>query len=330
MKRFVICMFIFALLFALSSRSTAQKILSAATEDLAVQIGSSITKEQKKKIGVIPFSYLSGQIGNFGIYLSEGLTTQLFRVGKLELVEKTLIDKVLKELKLSETGAIDPSTAKRVGQIAGVDAIVTGTITDLQSHMEINCRLIDVLTGKILAVASVKVVKDDDVKKFIDEDMKKIMTHPIREEKKTRPPVKEDITKEETRIDLRQTLYFGGDWLTVILDSVEIIESRFIRFNFTFVNPFEAEARIYLDQPEQNTYIVDNLGNSYNFVSSLGITARGERRLRPRERVNVSVVLDAHRRPAKYITLRTKWNAYGHGFGSHKELVVRNIPIAGL
>lgn len=45
--------------------------------------------------------------------------------------------------------------------------IVTGTITDLQSYVAVNCRMIDTQTGRIFAAAEARIAKDDDVKKIM-------------------------------------------------------------------------------------------------------------------------------------------------------------------
>ena len=44
---------------------------------------------------------------------------------------------------------------------------MTGSITDLQSYVALNCRLIDAQTGGIFAAAQVKIVKDDDLRKLM-------------------------------------------------------------------------------------------------------------------------------------------------------------------
>src|SRR4030095_11254893 len=98
---------------------------------------------------------------------SEELVTDLFTSGGLDIVERSMLDRLLGEAKLGETGVIDPETATKVGKVAGVDAIVTGTITDLQSYVALNCRLIDTRTGRIFGAAQSKIVKDDDVRKIM-------------------------------------------------------------------------------------------------------------------------------------------------------------------
>ena len=151
----------------LAQEVSAQKLLTEGIKDLATQISESAAKGQKRRIAVVPLRELDGRTTVLGTYIAEELVTDLFAVGKLEIVERGLLDKVLGELKLGASGVIDPETAKQVGRLAGVDAIVTGTVTDLQSLVALNCRLIDTQTGRIFAAAQTKIIKDEDVKKIM-------------------------------------------------------------------------------------------------------------------------------------------------------------------
>ncbi|HEX4963235.1 MAG TPA: FlgO family outer membrane protein [Thermoanaerobaculia bacterium] len=152
---------------AVSSPAYSQKILAEGIKDLAAQIATNVSKEKKQKVAILPFRELDGKPTILGTYVSEELVTDLFIIGGMEIVERTMLDRVLGEIKLGQTGVIDPETAKRVGKVAGVDAIVTGTITDLQSYVALNCRLIDAQTGRVFGAAQTKIVKDDDVRKIM-------------------------------------------------------------------------------------------------------------------------------------------------------------------
>ena len=174
-RQLIICCILFTLPTPLVS---AQKILPDAANDLAAQIVKQATKGQKTRIAVLPFRELGGQPTVLGTYIAEELTTYLVNAGSLDLVERATLDKLMKELKLNESGAIDPATAKQVGKLAGADAIVTGTITDLQSYVGVNCRLIDTQTGRIFAAAETRIVKDDDVKKIMGMSLGESTTAP--------------------------------------------------------------------------------------------------------------------------------------------------------
>jgi len=145
----------------------AQKVLTESVKDLASQIAASATKQQKRKIAVVPFRELDGRTTVLGAFIAEELATDLFSEGSFEIVERTMLDKVFAELKLNASGVIDPQTAKQLGKVTGVDAIVTGTITELQSYVAVNCRMIDSQTGSVFAVAQARVVRDDDLKKIM-------------------------------------------------------------------------------------------------------------------------------------------------------------------
>jgi TolB-like protein len=152
---------------SLAPQVFAQKVLADGIKDLASQIAGRVAQERKTKVAVLPFKELQGQPTVLGTYIAEELVTALFEHPGFSIVERTMLDKVVGELKLDQTGLIDPETAKRVGRIAGVDAIVTGTITDLASYVSLNARLIDAQTGQIFAAAETRIVKDDDVRKIM-------------------------------------------------------------------------------------------------------------------------------------------------------------------
>ena len=151
------------------SRSTLSERndLDSRLADLTQQIVKSLTKKGKTKIAVIEFSDLDGNITEFGKYLSEELITRLFMTGNFEVIERQLLNKVMEEHKLTLTGLIDETSAKELGKILGVDAIASGSITDLGSSVKINARLIATETGSVFAVAAVKIVKDATVEKLM-------------------------------------------------------------------------------------------------------------------------------------------------------------------
>jgi len=141
--------------------------LDTRLAELVRQISASLTEENKAKIAVIEFSDLNGKVTEFGKFLSEELITRLFMTKKFEVVERQLLVKVLEEHKLNMTGVVDPTSAKELGKILGVDAIASGTITDLGTSVKLNARLIATETGKIFAVASVEIVKDEKIRKLM-------------------------------------------------------------------------------------------------------------------------------------------------------------------
>jgi len=154
----LITMFIF---FVQNTIASTSPDLEAGIEDLAKKITKSMIAKNKQKIAVIEFTDLDNKVNPLGQFISEELITQLFIVnsGGFEVVERRQLAKVLDQQKLSVSGLLDPKAMKNVGKILGVDAIVTGSMTDLGNTTKINSRIIAVDSAKIFAGASTNIPK---------------------------------------------------------------------------------------------------------------------------------------------------------------------------
>lgn len=122
----------------------------------------------KRRVGVVDFqnktTYGANRIGGAA---SDILITELAKSGKFIVVERDKMDKIMEEQKLGMTGAIDAATAAKVGKILGLQAIVTGAISQFgqvtqgseylvtQSKSQIvkcvvDVRVVDAETGQVL------------------------------------------------------------------------------------------------------------------------------------------------------------------------------------
>ena len=141
--------------------------LDQRISELSQQIAKEMTEYNKTTIAVIEFSDLQGNVTDFGRFIAEELITRLYQTKKFKVIERHLLNKIIAEQKLSLTGIVDPASAKQLGKILSVDAIVSGSITDLAQSLRINARLISTETGEIFAVASTEIFKDESVMKLL-------------------------------------------------------------------------------------------------------------------------------------------------------------------
>jgi curli biogenesis system outer membrane secretion channel CsgG len=165
LSKLTIFIFVFS---SIPAVSQGQEDLDTAINNLTETISQLMAEKEKTKIAIIPFPNLSNEITKLGSYLAEELTTNLFISGKFKIVERSLLKQVLDELKLSQMGVVDPGSAKELGKMAGVDAIVAGTIADLGSYVAVNCRLIETETGEVFAAAKAKINKVENISKMME------------------------------------------------------------------------------------------------------------------------------------------------------------------
>ncbi len=132
----------------------------------------------KKRIGIVDFDDTShhGYWGGSRNALAEAArdvaTEALVKSGAFVVIEREQIAQILKEQGLGMTGAISPQTAAKAGKLMGLQAIVTGKITDFDesqktggfggyyqsheriAHARVSLRLTDATTGEIWVAES--------------------------------------------------------------------------------------------------------------------------------------------------------------------------------
>jgi TolB-like protein len=146
---------LFVALFLFTSHLWAQDM-----KPVSSALAKSITASGRKTVAVVDFTDLQGNVTELGRFLSEELSVQLVADAKgFEVIERTQLKVILKEHQLSSSGLIDPSTAKKLGQIAGVDALVTGTITALGDTVRLSAKVVDTQTAKMIGATTYNIAK---------------------------------------------------------------------------------------------------------------------------------------------------------------------------
>ncbi|MDD5222738.1 MAG: CsgG/HfaB family protein [bacterium] len=116
--------------------------------------------QEKKSIAVLDFeSPVEKQYFDMGKSASDYLTAQLAEIGSYRVIERSKLEKILKEHELGMLGVVDPDKVKQMGKFLSADYILMGNITFLGDSFSINGRMVDVETGEIVGAKS-SVFKD--------------------------------------------------------------------------------------------------------------------------------------------------------------------------
>jgi TolB-like protein len=86
--------------------------------------------------------------------LADMLSTDLAASGKLKLVERRDLDKVLREQELGLSGAVDEASAPRIGKLTGASRIAYGSFLVASGALRIDAKVVDSETGAIVTAAS--------------------------------------------------------------------------------------------------------------------------------------------------------------------------------
>lgn len=98
---------------------------------------------------------------NLGIGVQAMLLNELTQNSSLRIVERRELNRILDELELGDSGAVDPSTAARAGELVGARYMIFGSISDLFGEVVLTARVVEVETGELIRGAQEKAQRED-------------------------------------------------------------------------------------------------------------------------------------------------------------------------
>lgn len=166
-------------------------ILFVSATTLSTLPASAQAPGRKPRVAVLDFDYATVQTVTSALFgtnvdVGKGITdlliTGLVNNGTYSVIERQALDKLMTEQNFSNSNRADPSTAAKLGKLAGVDYIIIGAITQFgnetknrnlggmggnwhgfgaggighsssKAEVGINARIVNVNTGEIVAVA---------------------------------------------------------------------------------------------------------------------------------------------------------------------------------
>ncbi|MBI5048388.1 MAG: hypothetical protein HZB54_05535 [Deltaproteobacteria bacterium] len=262
MKKSYFAMFLLFLCFCFTPAFAASN-LEEGVSQLANQISKSMQEKQKQKIAIIDFSDLNGNVTALGQFMAEELTTQLFIIapGKFEVVERRQIMKLEEELVLGQVGIIEEKGIKKMGQVLGVDAIVTGSMTDLGNTVKINARLIGVESAKVFAVAATDIPKTGMVADLIAKQVEGRQTM-------AKAPAAPGIPQAQTAKSKQEMPLFQNDYFKITAKSLNKT-GKTIKLVLLYENITDKNLSINI---LRDRYLTDENGEIWNFKEAENIS----------------------------------------------------------
>lgn len=133
------------------------------------QVSDRVYPLQGKRGGVVvtPFTYNQTPT-QFSVTLQEKLVTTLVQKG-LKVVERSQLERVLQEQKLTYSGLVDLQSAKSIGKLLGAGEMVMGTLQDQGNTVAVNARLVNLETADILRATEVTLPKTPVITKELEQ-----------------------------------------------------------------------------------------------------------------------------------------------------------------
>ncbi|HEY5823810.1 MAG TPA: FlgO family outer membrane protein, partial [Cyclobacteriaceae bacterium] len=174
---------------------------SVVIEEWAQKLEASHVSDKPVRLAVVPLANTQSASQNkFGEYFTESLIGRLSdKPGKFKIFERKRLDAILKEDELILSDLMLPEAAQKVGQLAPIDALSSGTYTKLKTYIDVSARLIDVASGEILASFSGRIKLSKNLK----------ILFPATGEEEIKSVVPVVITQQKVKDESKQEISFS-------------------------------------------------------------------------------------------------------------------------
>jgi Curli production assembly/transport component CsgG len=150
-------------------------------------LSEKVIENRVQRIAVADFTDLEGRITKLGLFISEELNTFLPEAGfrnvswggfdrfgqkvrRFEVIDRSRISLLMRENKLNSTGLTDPDNAVKLGKLAGIEALVYGSIIPFgKKSVRVNIKILDLQRGVILGSWAGNIIRTDDIDRLLSE-----------------------------------------------------------------------------------------------------------------------------------------------------------------
>jgi len=290
----------------------------AQIADLCRQISAEMIEMKRSTIAVVEFSDLEGQVTDLGRFLSEEVITGLYKTKKFKVIERQMLNKVLSEQNLQLSGAIDENSAKKIGKLLGVDAIVSGTVSELAMTVKINARLIGTETGEIFGAASAEILKDDSITRLL------AAGGGPGGSAAPAPGAAKKTVSGAGKTTFKDQTFEQPNLMKISLVSIERLENNYLLATYVLENLNKATLSYSLRESNERSFIVDDMGTQIRFLECVGLSTTDWKALPPGIPYRFTVKYDKLPAEAEKINVVVYVNVWN---GGNFDVVFRNIEL---
>lgn len=278
--------------------------------ELSIKLAENITKAAKTRVAVVDFTDLQGNVTELGRFFAEEFAVALLEKKKgFEIIDRTHLQSMIKEHKLSATGLIDPATAQKLGKIVGVDTLVTGSITAFGDSVRITVKILEIPTAQLIGAVTANIPKTKAIEELLERGIGK------GSQADTGNITLADPSSSGKIVEAEGFIFKPGVCVRKGNDTI---------CNIYIMNNGGSDKEIILNCSPERSSMVDNFGNKHAISVRIGARESSfglSEIFLPKLFVNVFFIAKEVKPEATHLTLII-------GINSFKNMVsVRNIPI---
>lgn len=133
--------------------------------------------DEKPRMAVLPFMDTNKQAREegYGEAVSGMVATGLINANLFRVVERSEIERIMKEQAFQLSGAVNAETAKKIGELYAVDYLLFGSVAKFGQILETDIRMVDTETGEAILASSANAQSELAVRNMVEDLVQKIL-----------------------------------------------------------------------------------------------------------------------------------------------------------
>lgn len=148
----------------------AQRNYEKQIREISNELSKKIIGTGKKRIAVVDFTDNEGIRTKLGKFIAEEFNTYLPELSKdFVIIDRSHVNLLIEENQMLKKGLTEPTNAIKLGRLAGIDALIYGTVSPFGNGIKINTKILDLQKGTIIDSSVGNISRTSEIIKLMNE-----------------------------------------------------------------------------------------------------------------------------------------------------------------
>lgn len=138
---------------------------------LAEALAKQLLAKGKTKVAAIDFTDLQSRPNELGRFIAEQLSVDMIAADGVTVIDRANLSAIMAEHQLTAEGLVKPENAKKLGQFAGVDAILIGNLAPLENMVVLTVKAISTDTSEVVAAGRLRIDITKDIQRMLGQSV---------------------------------------------------------------------------------------------------------------------------------------------------------------
>jgi TolB-like protein len=134
---------------------------------LVEALAKQLVERKRPRVAAVDFTDIQGRPTELGRFLADHISVDMVMAPGITVLDRANLVAIMAEHKLTAAGLVDPETAKKLGKFAGVDAVIVGSLSVMETSVLATVRAISTETAELVAAGRMRFDLTTDARRML-------------------------------------------------------------------------------------------------------------------------------------------------------------------